>query len=91
MPSKPGVCSFLHPSCSLSRCSVVPVPGYPAHAYSTVTDDHLAERVGLFVVPVGGLGVVKRKHPIDDRLEPVLGDSAAHGEKLGATASGNAP
>src|SRR5260370_23310177 len=63
----------------------------PAQKSSTVTDDHLSERLGLFVVPVGGLGLLERKHAIDDRLEPVRGDRAVQGEKLRATASGDAP
>ena len=38
---------------------------------SPVTDHHLSERVGLLVVAVGGLGLLERKHPVDDWLEPV--------------------
>ena len=47
--------------------------------------------LAVFVITVGGLGVLEREYAIDDWLEPVRGDGAVHGEKLGAIASGNAP
>src|SRR5258708_19703258 len=53
--------------------------------------DHLSEILAVFVITVGGLGVVERKNAVDNRLKPVHGDSAVHGEKLGATANGNTP
>ncbi len=61
------------------------------HRCSVVTDDHLAEILALLVITVGSSGIVERKHVVDNRLQPVQGDGAVHGEKLGAAANGNAP
>src|SRR5215471_10118267 len=57
---------------------------------SPVTDYHLSERVDLLVVAVSGLGLLERKYPVDDWLEPVKGDRAVYCEKVGTTSSGDA-
>src|SRR5215467_12704287 len=48
-----------------------------------MADDHLAEVLTSFIVTEGLYDVIKWKHAIDDRPEPVYGNGAVHGDELG--------
>src|SRR6266567_538616 len=65
--------------------------GFVAKVTSVLTDNHLSEMRGLFVVTIGGFCILERKHTVDDRLELPLSNSTVHGKKMGTTPTHDGP
>jgi hypothetical protein len=57
---------------------------------SALSDYHFPESLSLLVVSIGSFSLLERKHAINDWPELVRADGAIHGEKVSATAKGDA-